>query len=51
VIARGDSLANIWAKQPLMGVPFVVFVALAVWLAYLTLTAMPRGGRSDVDTS
>ena len=39
---RGWSLPSVMADQPLGGLPFVLLTAITAYLAYLSLTVLPR---------
>ena len=45
-VTRIDGLTTVLAHQPWAGVPFLVLVAITIWLLYLTLTALPTALRA-----
>jgi hypothetical protein len=42
VVDPGVGLPDVLARQPLLGVPFLLLAAVGVYLAFLSLTALPR---------
>jgi hypothetical protein len=41
-LGPGDGIGEVLADQDLLGLPFLVFVATATYLAFLALTALPQ---------
>jgi hypothetical protein len=41
-IDPGDGLGDVIGDQPLAGVPFILLVVVGVYVAFLSLTLLPR---------